>query len=66
MKKKYEATQLYKNGIPFVETFNLLYHSLFENASDKLMQEDYITKPLLRTDGAHYAHWMLIHEENTD
>lgn len=66
MKKKYEATQLYKNGIPFVETFNLLYHSLFENASDKLMREEYITKPLLRKDGAHYAPWVIIHEEKSD
>lgn len=61
----YQQTSTATNHIPFKETFNMLYHRIFENALHQLIETKAIHKPPLRNDGAHYSPWLIIIEDDT-
>jgi len=65
LKEIYKHTSTAKNNIDFKETFNMLYHSVFEKASNILMNSDKMNKPLLRKDGANYSPWIVVIEDET-
>ncbi len=65
LEKVYQQTSTAQYHIDFKETFNMLYHSVFEKASNILINTNKITKPPLRKDGVHYSSWMIIFEEDT-
>lgn len=65
LEEVYLQTSTAQYNIDFKETFNMLYHSVFEKASNILIDTNKIIKPPLRKDGVNYSSWMIIIEENT-
>ena len=61
----YQQTSTATYHIPFKETFNMLYHRIFESALNQLIETEAIHKPPLRNDGTYYSPWLMILEDDT-
>ena len=60
MMRYYSRTLPAINGIPFKESFNQLYHIIFERALNKLIDKNIIRAPSMRCDGGRYSTFMII------
>jgi len=60
----YGQTSPSKNGIPFEEAFNLLYHLIFEETLNVLIENEIINGPPLRKDGGRYSPFIGVGIEN--
>jgi predicted transcriptional regulator len=65
LEKVYQQTSPVQHNIDFKETFNMLYHGVFEKATNILIETGKIAKPPLRKDGTHYSPWLVIMEDDT-
>jgi len=60
LQKIYQQTSTAQYHIDFKETFNMLYHSVFEKATNTLIESGKITQPPLQRDGVNYSPFMVI------
>lgn len=63
LEERYQHTSPGRNGIPFTEGFNALYHAVFERTSDKLFESGLMEQPLVRQDGARYSPWVVVKDD---
>jgi hypothetical protein len=63
MLERYADTSPSKNGIPFEEAFNPLYHLIFEQALDQLMENRSFQPPLRHSNGC-YSPFVAVGMEN--
>lgn len=65
LKERYAQTSPFRNGVPFEESFNFLYHTIFEKALNILIEEKVISEPPLRLDGGRYSPFVARLEDTT-
>ena len=64
IKEYYSRTSPARNNIPLKEAFNQVYHLIFENALNTLIENNVIKGPSLRLDDGRYSIFMVILREN--
>ena len=64
IKEYYSRTPPARNNIPLKEAFNQVYHLIFENALNTLIENNVIKGPSLRLDDGRYSIFMVILREN--
>jgi len=57
IEQEYARTAPARNGVDIRETFAMIYHAIFEQASRQLLEQGVLPWPRWRRDGARYAVW---------